>query len=165
MKPAITWISIIVGLLVLSVAIQGAYLVLALNDPSFAVEPDYESKARDWDAAQRERRNSVALGWSVDLRTSPAAPGEVELRLTLADDAGPIEDARVDVAGFHNARAGRVLEWSLPHEAAGVYRLVVPIRRSGIWEFRLAITRGDRRWTGKLRKSVVSVPRSPGAAR
>jgi hypothetical protein len=164
MKPAWVWGGVIVGLLVMCLAIQTTLLIYAINDPAFAVEPDYEWKARHWDELQRERARSAALGWSVDLQTAPDdQAGRVRLELLLTDrDGAPIPTADVRLTGFHNARADDRLDGRLAHVADGLYTDVLPIRRSGIWEFRLEITRGEDRYLGTVRKSVISVPASLG---
>jgi len=155
---------VIAGLLLSSVVIQGTALIVALSDPSFAVEADYEWKARNWDRLRRQAQSSDALGWSFDLRTAPApTAGEVQVRLTLLDREGvPVEGADVDVSAFHNARANQILTSRLPEVEEGIYGQTLPIRRSGVWEFRVEITRGKERFAGKVRKSVLSVPRSQG---
>ena len=56
------WVSVIVGFLGLQVLIGVASVVLALNDPSVAVIPNYHQSALDWDVTHRARnvqKNSV----------------------------------------------------------------------------------------------------------
>jgi nitrogen fixation protein FixH len=164
-RPALVWGAVIVGILLTSVAIQGTALIFALVDPSFAVEADYEWKARNWVELRRQSESSDALGWSIDLRTAPApTAGELEVRLSVVDrDGAPLRGAGVEVAAFHNARAGNVLRDRLPAIEEGVYGKTLPIRRSGVWEFRVEITRGEDRFFEVVRKSVLSVPRSGGS--
>ena len=47
MRPAVVWVSIIVGLLAMSVIGHAVLLISAVCDPSFAIEPDYEQKAAE----------------------------------------------------------------------------------------------------------------------
>ena len=86
--------------------VQGALLLFAINDPSFAVEPDYERKALNWDDAQRERAASRSLGWTTELSTRPAStPGEVEVGLDLFDRHGKrVHDVPRRPLGRHAAR-------------------------------------------------------------
>ena len=162
MKPGTVWIGAVIGLLLLSVGIQAALLIIASSDPSFALEPEYEQKAQEWDALRRERQASEELGWEVKLRAVPAtAPYQVELRLEAVDrDGQPIEDARVSLEGFHNARLGDIRSWKLPHREGGLYSELLPIRRSGVWEFRVRMERGESLFVDRFRKSVVARPRS-----
>ncbi len=164
MRAQFVWIGIVVSLLVGSVVTQGVLLVASMSDPSFAVEPDYERKAADWDAIQRRKQESLRLGWTVDLRTSPSErAGEVNVELSVFDRFGkPIRDATVALKTFHNARAGNVIAGRLFHDADGIYLATLPMRRSGIWEFRLEVVQGESHYTDVVRKSVLSAPRERG---
>ncbi len=161
MKSGKVWIGLVIGLLLLSVGIQAAMLVLASSDPSFALEPEYEQKALEWDALKRERQRSDALGWEVKLRAIPAkVRGQVEVRLTAMDAADqPIDGAQVSLEGFHNARLSEIRSWTLPYRGEGVYAETLPLQRAGVWEFRVRIDRGDDRYIDRFRKSVVTEPR------
>jgi hypothetical protein len=164
MRPAVVWIGIVVALLAMSVTGHAVLLFSAIYDPSFAIEPDYERKAANWDEIQRLKRQSAELGWTVSLGTTPGRQrGDVDLRLQLVDRLGdPITDATVELDAFHNARAGRILRGHPVHQADGVYEETLPARRSGVWEFRLNITRGEEVYVGTIRKSVVVPLRSAG---
>jgi len=164
-KPKWVWIGIVVGLLGMSLAIHTALLIFSLNDPSFAVEPDYERKAAQWDETQRRLAASRALGWTVDLSTAPAdQAGEVDVTLHLFDRYGkPVREADVTLQTFHVARAGQIVSGELEPVGDGVYGARLPLRRSGIWEFRLSVTHGDELYVDTIRKSVLSTPRSPAS--
>mgnify|MGYP003564585753 CR=1 FL=1 len=133
----------LVALLLVSVGANVYLIVRALNDPSFAVEPDYYQKAVDWDRLQQEKAASDALGWNVIVDAR-----HTELRVRLLDRLGrPIEDAVVEVDAFHNARAADRIRGTMVPRGEGVYVLEAPFERRGIWEFRLAAVRDDRRFT------------------
>jgi nitrogen fixation protein FixH len=155
-RKAATWIGLVIGLLLLDVVLQGTILVCALNDPSFAVEADYEWQAEHWDDVRRERDLSLALGWSVDLRAVPSeSPGEVRVELDVADRGGaPVTGARVEVLALHNARASRIHTLRLASVGHGRYRETAALERPGVWEFRVAIDRGPERYVGRFRESV-----------
>ena len=164
-RPAVVWVGFVVGLLLLDVLVQGAILVCALGDPSFAVEADYEWQAEHWNDVQRERQASAALGWSVGLRAIPSAtPGRVAVELDVTDrDGVPVTGARVDVRALHNARASRVLALQLAPVGDGRYRESAMLGRPGVWEFRVAIDRGSERYVGRFRESVAV--EAPGSDR
>lgn len=158
MSPKVVWVGFVILLLGMSFVIQGTALYLASTDPSFAVEPGYERKAAAWDEQARERRRSDALGWTADVQTlAGAGRGEAVVRLTLVDRAGaPLEGATVVVETFHNARAAHVLKATLREtDAAGVYEATFAMRRPGLWELRIAATRGEDRFLRTLKKSVL----------
>ncbi|UCD75941.1 MAG: FixH family protein [Phycisphaerales bacterium] len=156
MKAKITWIGIIVGLLGMSVVIYGIAIVITVTDPSFAIEPDYEKKAADWDTIQRQQAINRALAWSATINVE-AGPkrGEIIVRVTLHDrDDAPIDGAIVELDAFHNARASQIYRARLDHAGEGQYTAAMPIRRSGIWEFRLTANHRGDVFTKTIRKTL-----------
>jgi len=134
-----------------------------LDDPSFALEPDYYRKAVAWDARRDLERASQALGWHAQLAAAPAPQARgIELRVQLSDArGGPLGGAAVRVQAFANARAARVLEASLVESTPGTYTGEVPSSVLGLWEFRLEATRGADRFAEVLRESVAPRQVSP----
>lgn len=162
MKPHTRWIAIIIGLLGFSVVTQLTLVIMSARDLSFAVESDYESKAANWDDHQRQESRNRQLGWTTTLTTAPSsAPGELTISLDLYDRWGkPILDARVAYEACHIARANRILRGELSHIANERYRTTLPIARSGQWEWRLTIDRGEERFTRTIRLSILAPPKS-----
>jgi nitrogen fixation protein FixH len=156
MRARIIWIGIVVGLLTMSVVIYGVAIVITLTDPSFALEPDYEKRAADWDAIQRQQSVNESLGWTVKLNAEAGAKrGEIVVRVTLHDrDDQPIDGAIVELDAFHNARAGQIYQARLDHVGDGEYAASMPIRRSGVWEFRLTANRGGEVFTDTVRQTL-----------
>lgn len=152
------WIAIVVALLVSSLLAQVILLVVASSDPAFAIEPDYEQRARNWDAEQRQQSVNRALGWTVDLRTRPTTGDDgFEVALVAADRAGAaITGADVTIEALANARARQVHRPVLAEPEAGRYTGRVRARRSGLWEFRVVVERGDERYTQRIRKEVLT---------
>lgn len=160
MKPRHFWIGLVIALLSLSVGVHAVLLIASINDPSFGVEPDYERKARNYDEVQRQREASRALGWMADLTALPADPGEVDVSVNLFDRYGkPLREAEVSVETFHVARSGNWVRGRLEPAGDGVYAATLPLRRSGLWEFRLRVVQDDHVYTETIRKSVLSTPR------
>lgn len=166
MKPGILWIGIVVGFLLLSVFIQGALVVASLSDPSFAVEPDYERRAADWDSEKQLERRSRELGWLIDLSTAPGTEaGTVRVTVDAFDAHGkPLREATVEIEAFHLARARDVVRATLPRIGDGRYEAVLEMPRSGRWEFHLRVLRADDLFVRTLRRSVLSVPRFDGGS-
>lgn len=114
----------------------------ALDDPSFAVEEDYYDKALSWDATMAQQRENARLGWTADVEAGLRSDGTGNVRVDLDAPTGqPIEGARVSVEAFHNARASHRLEATLHEAAPGRYVASLPMRRPGLWEFRLTAAR------------------------
>jgi nitrogen fixation protein FixH len=162
MKKGWYWPFLLVGLLAAGVGANLYFLARAVGDPSFAVEPDYYAKAIAWDAHQAQARDNAALGWSVALDVTPAdlATGRAHLVAKLTDrDGRAVDGAAVALTAFHNARAAEVLTATLAETAAHDYAADVPIVRPGLWEFRLAATRGAATFTAVVDQDA------PGAIR
>jgi nitrogen fixation protein FixH len=142
---------------------QLTVLHFVLDDPSFALEPDYYRKAVSWDSQRELERQSQALGWHMDLAAQPAPPARgLELRVQLRDaQQGPLAGAAVHVQAFANVRAARVLEAALLETAPGTYTAELPSNVLGLWEFRVEATRGAARFTEVLRQSVSPRQVSP----
>jgi hypothetical protein len=158
MRAKVIWIGIVVGLLSMSIIIYGVGIILAVTDPSFALEPEYEQKAAQFDEIRRQEEVNDRLGWMVDLQTSPTAmPGRVELRIEVFDKWGkPIRNAIVGVDAFFNARANDIYRRTLDEQADGTYTTTMPVRHAGLWEFRLTVDSGDERFTKTIRKSLAT---------
>lgn len=156
MKPETRWVGMVIGLLGLSVVIQGIAVFLSVGDPSFAIEPDYENKAVHYDDIRLQRLHNEALGWTVGIRATAGRPGDMQVDVILQDDAGRlIEDAQVGLEALHVARANRVLRAdALPYAETG-YRCALPMRRSGIWEFHVDARRGDEHFTAVVRETIA----------
>ncbi|MEY4546861.1 MAG: hypothetical protein RL685_3056 [Pseudomonadota bacterium] len=127
-----------------------------LDDPSFALEPDYYRKAVAWDSQRVLARESQALGWHPTLHAQPGIHAtDLQLEVQLRDAKGdPLAGALLHVRAFANARAARVFETSLVETTPGIYTGKVPSSVLGLWELRLEATRGTDRFATVLRASV-----------
>jgi len=160
----IRWPAGIIALLGMSVVIQTFAIFVAHGDPSFAVEPDYEQKAANYDDVIAQRQANAALGWTASVRTVPAErPGDtVTVRVGLVDETGnAVEGAEVSFDACHVGRAAQVLHATLIPDLDGGYSAQLPATRSGIWEFRITATRSDDVFTSTIRQDVL-VGRSAG---
>jgi len=137
----------------LMAVVIGANLILiyfATSDPSFAVEEDYYQKALDWDDKRSQDRANAELGWTVELEVGRerAPDGTVQVVARLSDREGqPVGGAGVDLELFHNARAAWIHRAQLREDGSGSYSAALPLRRPGLWEFRLNAVRDERRFT------------------
>jgi nitrogen fixation protein FixH len=162
MKKGWYWPFLVVGLLAAGVGGNIYFLARAIGDPSFAVEPDYYAKGVDWNAHQAQARANAELGWIVTLEVAPAelATGRARLVAKLTDrDGRSVPGAAVVLEAFHNARAADVLTATLAETPEHSYTAEVPIVRPGLWEFRVAATRGSETFTAVLDQDA------PGALR
>ena len=131
-------------------------LFFALSDPSFAVEDDYYRKALDWDQTMEQMRVNEALGWSLDLDLERVSrpDGSRKLGLRVLDREGqPLEDCRVSLLYFHNARSGNRFEESISSRGA-LHESVLSMRRPGVWEMRFRVERGDEVFTETVTREL-----------
>jgi nitrogen fixation protein FixH len=141
----------------LHASIWVVFALVASRNPTFAVEPDYYRKAINWDATQAIDRASKALGWTVDLETSPTAgeSGDRRVSCRFKDREGnPIEGAQVELVAFPHARATERQTLLLADERGGLYAATAKMKRAGLWEFRLTVRRGPQTFTHVERREV-----------
>jgi len=160
MKPGMAWPIGIVVILTVFVAANLAVMRLANSDPSFAIEPDYYSKAVAFDSTMAIERRSAALGWTASAVVAPAAgTRQAAVRVTLADAARqPVRGASVSITARYNARANDVLSATLREDAPGEYDAPLAVGHAGQWEVRIDAVRGAEHFTASTR---TDVPRSP----
>jgi nitrogen fixation protein FixH len=140
------WPAVIVGALTLHVMALLVVVFVATRDPSFAVEPNHYQKALAWDSSAARLRASKLLGWRVSLKadTAPDMLGRRRLVCRILDKDGiVVVGATVQLLIFHHARAADRVQVSLSPEQDGSYAAQVPMKHTGLWEFRLAARRGD----------------------
>ena len=73
MIPAnIRWPVIIVSALAIHAVASLVVVLIAVSDPSRAVETDYYQKALRWDDKKAQDARNLSLGWSLATETEPA---------------------------------------------------------------------------------------------
>ena len=153
--PARVWPWVPALLLVSLLGTQLAVLSSALDDPSFASEPDYYRKALDWDTRQARARQSQALGWTVRAAVDGRMSATRVVSLSLADARGvTIDGAALSAIAFPIARAGQARELAFREVAPGLYRAELGVARLGIWELRCSATRGHEHFESTLRFEI-----------
>lgn len=148
--PAMLLVSMLAGL--------GTMAFIAIDDPSFALEPNYYDKAVHWDRSQAEARDSQALGLRLTLLQplSLTLSGEVELVIELRDRQDlPLRGAALELEAFPNAYATRVQQLSLHETSPGIYRVKLAHAVRGLWELRFSVAHGASRFRQVLRVDVA----------
>ena len=127
---------------------------VASSDPSFAVEKDYYQQAVAWDDHVAELAESARLGWNIAVEIRPERGG-AELTASLRDRSGQVvRGARLSLEAFHNARRSLAIEVALKPDSRGRYQASVPMRKSGLWEFRFRAKQADTEFVQTLRGDV-----------
>lgn len=155
MNPKVVWISIIVALLAIPCAFYATVLVLVQVHP-VTLEANYEKKAANWDQIRRQQQRNQELGWILDLQTGPSAqPYQVELTLGLTDrDGKPIADASVEIEAFHETHVSKVVRRNMESAGEGVYRAMLPVRYSGMWEFQVTAREKNNLFVQTIQQTV-----------
>ena len=162
MKKGWYWPLLLVGLLAAGVGLNLYFMICAVSDPSFAVEPDYYAKAIAWDAHQAQARDNFELGWTLQIAVAAADPGTGRARVVaslLDRDGLPVRGLTVGLEAFHNARASQVVKASLVETAEHDYAADVAVSRPGFWEFRVAAARGKEVFTAIVNQDAPGVLR------
>ncbi len=155
-KKGTFWALLPVGLLLGMFVGWGVMLSLALDDPSFGVEPDYYEKALHFDAYEAQRRESRRLGWALDFEVEEASGKDAELSVRLLDaKRQPLDNAKVQVTAFHNARSRNVKTLVLEPRGSGRYAARLSSPRPGLWEFRFRVDKGTDRFLKVIRADVA----------
>ncbi|MEO8335825.1 MAG: FixH family protein [bacterium] len=144
---------------VIVVVVLGSYVTFGLvaarvasHDPNFAIEPDYYRKAVTWDSSLAQGRRSAALGWRLTPTLGAVGGPNAELAFAITDSAGaPLEGAQVSVEARQVAHADDVVRGTLAPREPGVYASRLPLTRSGLWEIRIAATRGREQYAATVR--------------
>lgn len=139
------WPAMIIGLLAMNATIVATTVYFAVTDRSEAIEPDYYARALRFDETIAQRATNTGLGWTAEpsLVASPGGQG-AQLAVELADREGvALAGASVHAELFSNLRASQRQSVSLTPSGAGRYTAPVRIDRSGIWQVRLRVERGE----------------------
>lgn len=131
---------------------------IAIDDPSFSLEPDYYAKAVHWDRSQAQLRENQALGFALAIHQAPLVSpgGRTQIELALTDRAGlAIAGARLEVTAFPNAFATHVERLMLLEVAPGIYRGELKHGVPGLWELRCNVDVGSSHYARALRTDLV----------
>lgn len=157
MKRGLWWPIAVAGILATTVAANIWVMMIASDDPSFAIEEDYYRKALAWDTTLAQAARNAALGWRLTPEMGPiTSDGRAVLTARLTDSLGAvIPNAVVKVSAVPVVRATEVREATLVAGDAGTYVARVEARRTGQWELRFDATVGAERFTQVSRVEVA----------
>ena len=136
----------------------GTLAYIAIDDPHFALEPNYYDKAVHWDTARAEARENEVLGLKIAL-SAPlvvAADGRLDIALSVQTRRDlPLSGAVLELEAFPNAYASRVQHISLRETAPGAYAGALSQAVRGLWELRIVVKQGSLRYSRVLRVDVT----------
>ncbi len=132
-------------------------VIMAVSNPSWALEDNYYEKALRWDEKLKQDKENAALGWKPELRLTLVDKSTMtaEFCAVLKDKKGnAVTKAKVGLSAFANIRAADRQRPALREKKPGVYCGSLKLKRLGLWEFRLVALRGKARFTYKKLRSV-----------
>jgi nitrogen fixation protein FixH len=144
--PTWVWPTVVVALLTGQLVVCGVIVFASSSDPTVAVEPDYYEKAISWDQQAAQRERSRQLGWSATVTVDPLTDrtGARAVGINLRDrNSDSICGAAVRATVFHHACARERFETEFNETADGRYVARLPLKRDGVWEFRIQAQRGS----------------------
>lgn len=134
------WVSLVVLMLGIQVAIGATALYLANSDPTVAIIPNYYESAVNWDSTRRARELASNLGWSIRASVGPQLEGERLFRVELKSrDGMPVSNARVSAELYHHAKGADIHRIRLQESEAGIYIGNCTIAQAGLWQMDLHI--------------------------
>lgn len=134
------WVSLVVFMLGIQVAIGATALYLANSDPTVAIIPNYYESAVNWDSTRRARELASHLGWSIRTSVGPLLEGERLFRVELQSREGqPVSNVRVSADVYHHAKGADIHRIRLQEAEAGVYVGRCAIAHAGLWQMDLHI--------------------------
>jgi nitrogen fixation protein FixH len=135
------WVTAIVGLLSLQVAVGVTSILLSVGDPSVAIIPNYHQAALDWDATHRAHELTQKLGWQINPIISAVMPDNRRLvRVEIRDrKENPVPGLNVVAKVYHHARGADIFELRLEESATGVYQGATQLTDAGLWQLQLQL--------------------------
>lgn len=135
------WMLLPVALLVTSVSGWLWMVSIAVDDPGFALEPDYYKKSSSYDDVMSQQARNSQLGYQVQIVSFSVLDTETaELIVQVKDREGRgIDDATVTAEGLFVGRAFRIQESTFASRGDGVYAATFNEPRAGLWEVRLSV--------------------------
>lgn len=156
-KQGRLWPWMVVGLLLSGVGLNIYMVVVAVRDPSFAVEQNYYQKALSWDKIMAQERVNVQLGWNIALQTKVVQDkgGRMLLQAHIQDKQGhTVPNTKIQVEAFHNARSQHRMQRDLVRTPQNLHHTTLPFSRKGIWLFHFTVSRGNQRFTQQIRREI-----------
>lgn len=153
------WISLIVGLILMNMAIVASTIYFAASDRSGGVEPNYYAKALNYDAVIAQRAANGRLGWNAIATLVAKGDGSgALLNITIRDrDGSEVRGALVRVEAFSSLRNSERSTLVLPETETG-YSATVPLSAGGIWRVRIRATCGTDTFTSERDVTLAAAP-------
>jgi len=161
LPPHVGWPLLVVGLLSISITASVYTLFAAQSDGGPAIIRNYYQKSKTWNETAQARQRGTALDVSLSVRPASAdASHDPSLRpvvVTVRDSSGapvPALQGRLRLFRPQTAGALATIPLSPVSSEPGVYRQLLPIQSTGLWDVELDATIDGHPVTKTLRIEV-----------
>ncbi len=136
------WVSLVVGLLGIQLAIGYVAIRLASSDPSVAIVPDYHDAALHWDEHQSAIAAPKRLGLVTDLDVSRASNtnGSRAIAFSITDKSGMgLPGVEVTATVYRHARASEVQSLAMSSVGDGKFMASAMMPNDGLWQVNVTV--------------------------
>ena len=140
------WFLAVIGLIVVVLAVNGAFIWYAMHNRSALVDRDYSTKNRKSDAAEmNDIQAHRKLGWQTSIKQPKAIAinAPVAYEISVTDREGLPVSGTLEVEAYRAADASKDFTTPFTEGSAGNYSGAISFPLKGYWELRIRIKRGD----------------------
>lgn len=154
------WFLAWMGLVVVFLAVNAAFVVTAMVTSPGLVAEDYYEQGRAYEQTAITRLAAQnQLGWETRLEVPQriVTHGADVYRFSAVDARGvPVTDAEVNIMAYRPSDADADFRTPLTEIAPGLYQANLSFALPGIWDLNINVTRGDDSYQQTQRISVLT---------
>lgn len=154
------WFLGMIGLIVVMLGVNGAFIWLATHSRSTLVDRDYSTKDRKSNAAVvSDLQKQKTLAWKVTVNKPKqilmGSPAQYEI--SVADREGLPVSGAMEVEAYRASDASKDFATVFKEVSPGNYRGEISLPLKGYWELRIRIKRGENVFEAGTGRFMVSV--------
>lgn len=155
------WLLGMIGLIILVLAVNGAFILFATHDRSTLVDRDYSTSDRKSNAAVvNELQEQKALAWKITVRK----PGVIAMNTPAAYEIGVVDRegapvrGSVEVEAYRASDASRDFTTVFTETLPGNYQGYINFPLKGYWELHIRVRRGKDIFEAGTDRFMVAAP-------
>ena len=154
------WVLGMIGLIVVVLLVNGAFIWYATHNRSTLVDKDYNTKDRKTGAALiNELQEQKALAWKVIVKEPPSivmgAPASYQI--SVLDMAGLPVSGIMEVEAYRGADESKDFTTAFREVSLGNYQGYINFPLKGYWELHIRVKRGEEVFTVGTNRFMVAV--------
>jgi FixH len=153
------WLLGMIGLIILVLGVNGAFIWFAMHNRSTLVDRDYSTKDRKTNAAVvSDLQEQKALAW----KTTIKQPMAIAMNLPMTYEIGVVDRTNAPVSGtmeveaYRASDAGKDFTTVFRETSPGSYQGYIKFPLKGYWELRIRIKRGEEIFEVNTGRFMVS---------